>query len=338
MEPFFLGYLLIPLGYTSALAALSASAERALVRGYPERAVKLLSWARKAPFLSTYRSMCDVNLITAAYALENYELVEEVWESLEPKLEALRPYAGSALASYGATLIGRGRYREAEEVLRSPLQEPKPNQRVDSVTVLCRAFCRANLASALLNQGSLEESQVLLESVVDDCEQSPLLGSLVRFLQAYLSYLDGDVEHSRTLATQIDFAPLPLLYRTELRYHYATLLARCEDPEAADTVVAGVEWDTSSHRKLTRLRTLAKAEISSARGDIDTALSYFKDLKALQHRGGLGFLRAAALAKRVNNEALQREFLQAAVELDPESHWSGVAQKKLDSKQGSKET
>lgn len=329
MEPFFLGYLLIPLGYTSALAALSASAERALVRGHPEKAVKLLSWARKAPFLATYRSMCDVNLITAAYALENYQLVEEVWEGLEPKLESLRPYAGSALASYGATLIGRGRYVEAEEILRSPLQDPKPNQRVDSVTVLCRAFCRANLASSLLNQGRLEESQTLLESVREDGEQSPLLGSLVRFLQAYLYYLDGDLDRSRTLATQIDFSPLPLLYRTELRYHYATLLARCEDPEAADTVVAGVEWDTSSHRKLTRLRTLAKAEICLARADNETALSYFRDLKALQHRGGLGYVRASALAKRMGEETLATEFLEAAVNLDPQSHWAGVARKKL---------
>ena len=116
MEPFFLGYLLIPLGYTSALAALSASAERSLVKGDPEKAIRLLSIARKAPFLSTYRSMCDVNLITAAYAVENYNLVEEIWHDLEPKLEALRPYAGSAIASYGATLIGRGRYQEAEQL------------------------------------------------------------------------------------------------------------------------------------------------------------------------------------------------------------------------------
>jgi tetratricopeptide (TPR) repeat protein len=330
VEPFFLGYLLIPLGYTSALAALSASAERALVRGYPEKAVRLLSWARKAPFLATYRSMCDVNLITAAYALEDFELVEEVWRGLEPKLESLRPYAGSALASYGATLIGRGRYREAEELLRSPLQDPKPNQRVDSVTVLCRAFCRANLASTLLNQGRLNESRELLLTLEDEGDQSPLLGSLVTFLKAYLLYLDGELDASRTLATQIDFAHLPLLYRTELRYHYATLLARCEDPQAADTVVGGVEWDTSSHRKLTRLRTLARAEISAAKGDVKTALSYFRDLKALRYKGALAFVRASAMAKREGHEQLSVDFLQAALDLDPESHWAAVAGKKLE--------
>jgi len=329
LEPFFLGYLLIPLGYTSALAALSASAERALVRGYPERAVKLLTWARKAPFLSTYRSMCDVNLITAAYALEDYDLVEEVWADLEPKLESLRPYAGSALASYGATLIGRGRYQEAETLLRSPVQDPKPNQRVDNVTLLCRAFCRANLSSALINQGNLEEARELLFSLEDECKQSPLLSSLVTFLNAYLLYLDGQTDESRHVATRIDFAHLPLLYRTELRYHYATLLARCEDPEAADTVVAGVEWDTSSNRKLTRLRTLAKAEVAYARGDLKTALSYFRDLRALRHKGALGFLRAAAVANRVGQTELQQDFLAAACELDPESHWARVAEKKL---------
>ena len=329
MEPFFLGYLLIPLGYTSALAALAASAERALVQGYPEKAVKLLSWARKAPFLATYRSMCEVNLITAAYALEDFDLIEEVWRDLEPKLESLRPYAGSALASYGATLIGRGLYQEAEELLRSPVQDPKPNQRVDSVTVLCRAFCRANLASALINLGRFEESSELLQSVREEGDQSPLLESLVTFLQAFLHYLDSRADAARNLATQIDFSHLPLLYRTELRYHYATLLARCDDPQAADTVVSGVEWDTSSHRKLTRLRTLAKAEIASARNDTQTALSYFRDLKALRHRGALGFVRAASLAQREGQESLQREFLETAAQLDPESHWAKVANKKL---------
>ena len=329
MEPFFLGYLLIPLGYTSALAALAASAERALVQGYPEKAVKLLSWARKAPFLATYRSMCEVNLITAAYALEDFDLIEEVWRDLEPKLESLRPYAGSALASYGATLIGRGLYLEAENLLRSPVQDPKPNQRVDSVTVLCRAFCRANLASALINLGRFEESSELLQSVREEGDQSPLLESLVTFLQAFLHFLDGQTEAARKLATQIEFSHLPLLYRTELRYHYATLLARCDDPQSAETVVSGVEWDTSSHRKLTRLRTLAKAEIASARNDPQTALSYFRDLKALRHRGALGYLRAASLAQREGQDTLQREFLESAVPLDPESHWAKVATKKL---------
>jgi len=329
VEPFFLGYLLIPLGYTSFLAALSASAERALVTGYPEKAIRLLRWARKAPFLATYRSMCDVNLITAAYAVEDFELVEEVWQGLLPKLESLRPYAGSALAAYGATLIGRGRYAEAEALLRSPLQEPKPNQRVDSVTVLCRAFCKANLASTLLNLGRLQESQELLQSIGEESEQSPLLGSLVTFLKAYILYLDGEIDAARNTATRIEFSHLPLLYRTELRYHYATLLARCEDPQAADTVVGGVEWDTSSHRKLTRLRTLAKAEIASAQGDVKTALSYFRDLRALRHKGALAYLRAAALAQRDGQAALQTEFLHTAIDCDPESHWAAVAQKKL---------
>ena len=200
---------------------------------------------------------------------------------------------------------------------------------VDSVTVLCKAFCKANLASALVNLGNLEEAREHLWSIDFEDTQCPLLESLVTFLRAYLLYLNGQIEQARSLATQIDFANLPLLYRTELRYHYATLLARCEDPEAADTVVSGVEWDTSSHRKLTRLRTLAKAEIASARNDLDTSLSYFKDLKALQHRGALGYLRASRLAQRLNDESLRLEFLQAASELDPESHWAGIARKKL---------
>ena len=329
LEPFFLSYLLLPLGYTSALALLSAKAETALVNGEPEKAIKLLSMARKAPFLAMYRSMCEVNLITAAYAVENFELVEEVWACLEPKLESLRPYAGSALSSYAATLIGRGYYRKAEALLRSPLQEPNRNQRPDNITVRCRALCRANLSSCLINRGRLQEAQELLDSLDQECETSPVLKSLVIFLRAYTLYLDGALDAARHTVAQINLKGLPLLYQAELRYHYATLFARCDDPQSADRVLSEVVWDTSSHRKLTRLRLVAMAEIASARGEDRTALSYYQDLTRLGYRGALTYLRAASLASRHKQTELQRTFLEAAIYLDPESHWTTLALNKL---------
>lgn len=329
MEPFFLGYLLIPLGYTSALAALSASAERALERGYPEKAVKLLSWARRAPFLKTYRSMCEVNLITAAFALENYGLVDEVWSDLQPRLESLRPYAGSALASYGATLIGRGRYREAVEVLSNPVQSPKPNHPVDDIAILCCAFCRANLSSAYINLGSFEQAAQQLDTLVDEANVHPVLASLTTYLRAVLAYLQGRPEEGRHMVGGLDISRLPLLYQSELYYHFAITLARCGDVENAARCVSRVQWETSSHRKLTRLRTLAQAEIANAGAEEERALSYFRDLLALSHVDALSYLRASALAKKIGQETLAQSFLEGAVRLDPESHWAEVARGRL---------
>ncbi len=329
MEPFFLGYLLIPLGYTSALAALSASAERALERGYPEKAVKLLSWARRAPFLKTYRSMCEVNLITAAFALENYSLVDEVWESLRPRLESLRPYAGSALASYGATLIGRGRYREALEVLQNPVQEPKSSHQIDEIAILCCAFCRANLTSAYINLGRFEEAEQTLTSLTDEANIHPVLSSLTTYLRAVLCYLQGRLDEGQSLVSNLDITRLPLLYQTELYYHFAITLARCGDTSNAERSVSRVQWETSSHRKLTRLRSLAQAEIASASGDDAKAVSYFRDLLALGHIDALSYLRASALAKKLDQESQSREFLEGAVRLDPESHWAQIARTRL---------
>ncbi len=329
MEPLFLGYLLIPLGYTSALAALSASAERALERGYPERAVKLLSWARKAPFLKTYRAMCDVNMITAAFALEDFELVEEVWQGLKPQLEALRPYSGSALASYGATLIGRGRYHEAHSLLTDPVQKPKPNQLVDDISLLCNAFCKANLASALLNLGRFEEAEEHLTELKHSVGLHRVLGSLVSFLSANLAYLKGSPEECLGNLKQIEVQKLPLLYQSELTYHLAIMMARCEQPEAARSYLTRVEWETASHRKLTRLRTLAQAELALAEGNEDRALSYFEDLNSLGHIDALGFLRAASAARRLQRPDIERERLGDALRLDPESHWSEVARERL---------
>lgn len=329
MEPFFLGYLLIPLGYTSALAALSASAERALERGYPEKAVKLLSWARRAPFLKTYRSMCEVNLITAAFALENYELVDEVWDSLKPRLETLRPYAGSALASYGATLIGRGRYHEALEILRDPVQEPKANHQMDEIAILCSAFCRANLTSTYINLGRFEEARQTLDSLTEEAGIHPVLASLTTYLRAVLAYLQGQLEEGRSLVAGLDITRLPLLYQTELYYHFAITLARCGDIESAEKSVSRVQWETSSHRKLTRLRSLAQAEIAAARGDDARAVSYYRDLLALGHVDALSYLRASALAKKLDQESQSRLFLEGATRLDPESHWAEVARTRL---------
>lgn len=329
MEPFFLGYLLIPLGYTSALAALSASAERALERGYPERAVKLLSWARRAPFLKSYRSMCEVNLITAAFALEDFELVDEVWEGLFPRLESLRPYAGSALASYGATLIGRGRYRQATEILADPVQEPKGNQYVDDLALICRAYCRANLASAQINLGRFEEAWQSLETLEKEVQTNAMLASLVSFLRATLHYLEGRPEECRMMVGALDITQLPLLYQTELSYHFAISLARCDDLENARKAVSRVQWETSSHRKLSRLRALAQAEIARAAGEDRKALSYYRDLQALRHVDALAYVRGAALARQLGEEAQAQQFLEGAVELDPESHWAQVARNRL---------
>lgn len=329
MEPFFLGYLLIPLGYTSALAALSASAERALERGYPEKAVKLLSWARRAPFLKTYRSMCEVNLITAAFALENYGLVDEVWRDLQPRLESLRPYAGSALASYGATLIGRGRYNEAVEILTHPVQSPKPNHPVDDIAVLCCAFCRANLTSAFINLGRFEEAAQQLDTLTDEAGVHPVLASLTTYLRAVLAYLQGQPEEGRALVGGLDITRLPLLYQTELYYHFAITLARCGDVENASRSVSRVQWETSSHRKLTRLRSLAQAEIAQAMGEDERSVSYFRDLLALAHVDALAYLRASALSKKLGQDSMTRAFLEGAVRLDPESHWAEVARARL---------
>jgi tetratricopeptide (TPR) repeat protein len=330
LEPFFLGYLLIPLGYTSALAALSASAERALERGYPEKAVKLLSWARRAPFLRTYRSMCEVNLITAAFALEDYDLVDSVWRDLQPRLESLRPYAGSALASYGATLIGRGRYHEAVQILTNPLQEPRANQSVDDIAILCSAFCRANLTSAYINLGHFEDAALQLDTLQDQSSVHPVLASLTTYLLAVLAYLQGRPEEGRALVGGLDITRLPLLYQTELYYHFAITLARCGDTENAERAVSRVQWETSSHRKLTRLRTLAQAEISHAKGDDGRAVSYFRDLLALGHIDALAYLRASALSRKLGQETQTRAFLEGAIRLDPESHWAEIARGRMD--------
>lgn len=329
MEPYFLGYLLIPLGYTSALAALSASAERALERGHPEKAIKLLNWARRAPFLKSYRTMCEVNLITAAGALEDYELVDQIWSELSTRLELIRPYAASALASYGSTLIARGRYREAITILTDPVGDPKPEQRIDEIALLCCALARANLSSAYLSLGRFEEAQAELERVHDEAASHPVLKALITYLTGLSAYFHGQPEECRQRIQEIEVARLPVLYQAELHYHSAITLARCGSIEPAQRALSRVQWDTSSHPKYTRLRTLAQAEIAHGSHQDNLSLSYFKDLLALQHIDALAYLRASTLAKKLGQHELARAFLEGAVRLDPESHWSDVAQGRL---------
>lgn len=273
--------------------------------------------------------MCEVNLITAAFALENYPLVDEVWKELQPRLESLRPYAGSALASYGATLIGRGRYQEAETILTDPVGCPKANQAIDDIAILCDAFCRANLTSALINLGRLEEASLQLDDLQNEASIHPVLSSLTSYLRAVLCYLQGRPEEGQALVLSLDITRLPLLYQTELYYHFAITLARCGDPDNATLAVSRVLWETSSHRKLTRLRCLAQAEIAHAKGDDELALSYYRDLLALGHIDALSYLRASAVSKKLGRDELTRDFLEGALRLDPESHWALVCQGRL---------
>ncbi len=274
--------------------------------------------------------MCDVNLITAAFALENYALVDEVWAELEPRLESLRPYAGSALASYGATLIGRGRYQQAIEVLTHPVQHPRANQPVDDIAILCCAFCRANLASAHINLGNFEAAAEQLNGLSDSTGVHPVLATLSTYLRALLTYFQGRPDECRAMVGGLDITRLPLLYQTELYYHFAIALARCGDVENAGRAVSRVQWETSSHRKLTRLRILAQAEIAAAEQQDEKALSYYRDLLALGHIDALVFLRAANLARKTTSHSeTVRTFLEGAVRLDPESHWAEVARGRL---------
>lgn len=269
--------------------------------------------------------MCEVNLITAAYALEDYRLVDEVWARLKPRLNKLRPYAGSALASYGATLIGRGKYQEAVSVLTNPVGQAPTEGPSDDIALLCSAFCRANLTSALINLGRFEEAELNLNSIALETNIHPVLFNLTCYLRALLCYFQGHPEETLKLLSSLDINRLPLLYRYELYCYFATTFARCGNPEAALKAIAKVEIESLANRKLTRLRLLALAEIASAEGDLERATSYYKDLLALGHVDALAYLRAAALSKQLGRIEEDHLFLEGAIRLDPESHWAEVA-------------
>jgi hypothetical protein len=195
--------------------------------------------------------------------------------------------------------------------------------------VLCCAFCRANLTSAFINQGRFEEAALQLDTLTDQTGVHPVLTSLTTYLRAVLAYLHGQPDVGRSLVAELDITRLPLLYQTELYYHFAITLARCGDVENASRSVSRVQWETASHRKLTRLRTLAQAEIAHASGEDERAVSYFRDLLALSHIDALAYVRAATLTRKLGQESLTCSFLEGAVRLDPESHWAVVARGRL---------
>lgn len=340
MEPFFLGYLLLPLGYAAALGALARRAEKALETGRAEEAVRLLQLARKAPFLGSYRAMSEVNLLTAANALEDYVLVEEVWASLRGKLEILRPYGGAAVAAYSATLIGRGRYRQAVELLAEPGWEEEETAATEELVRLCWAFCRANRVSAYINLGKLEEAAAELSEIARRPWSQPVLGWLLSLLEGHLCYLRGDTARALELLENRPSRGVPPLSRTEFLLHCGVLAARCGGSGLDVTRAVYSDFEKAvpvqsplrSSPKMVRLETLLQAEFALALGRTEAALESFYRLGELEYVGGLAYLRAASAAQRSGAFQAERHYLEWAVSLDPESPWARTAQQRLETR------
>ncbi len=339
MEPFFIGYLLLPLGYAAALGALARRAEKALETGRAAEAVRLLQFARKAPFLGSYRAMSEVNLLTAANALEDYDLVEEVWSSLRGKLEILRPYGGAAVAAYSATLIGRGRYSRALDVLSESGWEEE-TEATEELARLCWAFCRANRASAFINLGRLEEADVELKEIASRPWSQPVLGWLLNLLEGHVCYLRGDSARALELLERRPRSGVPPLSRAEFLLHCGILAARCGGPGLDVTravfsdfeKAVPVETPLRSSPKMVRFEILLQAEFALALGRTEAALEAFDRLGGMEYVGGLAFLRAASAAQRLGATQAERRYLEWAVRFDPESPWARTAQQRLDTR------
>lgn len=329
MEPLFLTYVAIPLGYAGVVVGLSSWGTIMLDRGRVDAAIRLFKIGARAPLLGTQNLISKSNLMAAYHAVEDYVAVEQQWLELEPQLKKLAPYSGLPAASYCASLVCQGRYREAVAAVARPEAVLSDDQRGNRTAMICESLRQANQAACHLLLGQLEEADVLLTSAEQAPGDLPMLNFHLTMMRARWLYQSGQVEAARQRVQSTDPGALAPLYKEEMCLHRGILLARCGQIEEAEHSIR-LASECLNTRRVRMLRMSARAGLAEARGEDALALSYYCDVIASGLPVGEAALRAGNLARRVGDTEQARHFYAAAETLDPESCWATFAAGRLE--------
>jgi tetratricopeptide (TPR) repeat protein len=296
---------------------------RAESRGDFDEALRYLKKLKSLPATPLGRSLCDIMLLRAGNHLRDWEVVEETWAGIQARPKSLVRYSELAAGSYALSLAQRGRYRSAQDVIADlPLSTP-----TRGLAERCRLQALTILVSIQIKQGLFEEARHLLDSNRERLPKDPLIQTPVTLLEANIDFQQGDRTRCSELLLQLTHDRKSVQPFSDSAVIYALVrgLCRCGHRGSAEALFPRDPSPYSTPR-LREMRLLAAAALCE---QPDKALSYYSDLKALRTIDAEAYVRAANIAKRAGDPTKSVEFLQAALELDPESHWARVAHQKL---------
>ncbi len=299
---------------------------RAEARGDLREVLGYLKQLRALPSTPGGRSLCDIMLLRTGLHLREWDIVEETWENIQSRPQALVSFSELATGSYALSLAQRGRYLAARELLAElPLTTP-----ATGLEEKCRIQTLTIFISVLVRIGSFEEARDL---IVQNRERTAA-DSITRFslmlIEANIDFQQGHRERSEQILLHLveECRGVNPFKDDAVKYALVRGLCRCGQTGAAEAVFA-TDVGPNSTPRLREMRLLAASALAEANGSQEKAMSYYHDLKALQTIDGEAYVRAANLAQRIGNSESAIDFLRAAIALDPESHWARVAQQKL---------
>jgi tetratricopeptide (TPR) repeat protein len=262
----------------------------------------------------------DVAILQVATVLQDDSTADQAWERLQDNLNDISRYIGNIYAIRANSLISRGCYQAALECLDGApesIQSGRGRQE--------HSFSYATVYTRL---GEFQRALNSLNQIEPSDLTDPTNHLFNWLFLARIHFGSGQIEEARQCLNRISSG-----FQGEqtsdaaVNYGLALWFARCGLLDQAESKLD--EADRARVPRLTKLRVAAKAEIAAANGDIEEALSYFRDLRALEVRCALSYLRAARLAAGSGDPELEESFLRFAIDIDPESHWAKVAGKRL---------
>ncbi|MBI3925279.1 MAG: hypothetical protein HY319_07060 [Armatimonadetes bacterium] len=266
------------------------------------------------------RFASQVSEMALATQQEDYAAADALWLEVESHLGNPAVCATWAVANRAASLVYRGRLKEALQALDRPeAAEDSEKVRSRPLFPLAEAMRLNNRASALIAMGHFDEAESCLAAVGPGADRHPPLLALVRLNRAWLAWHRGDREGALRKMDVPEHGPAELAW--------ALLLAVCGELDRAEDLLSrkGGRVCPEGTVRARYLREMAFGWVAAGRDHRTEALRHWGAAAALPVPPGYDMLAAARLAEewgQTEAAGLCREALRTRA---PESVWAASA-------------
>ena len=315
------------LGVGFTRLSLHVKLRRAEAQGDFGEVMRLLKRLKSLPATPLGRSLCDVMLLRAGNQVRDWAIVDETWSGIQARPKAFVTYLELAAGSYALSLNQRGHYQKAREVTS---QLPRLHQVTTGVEEWCRVQTILVQMACDLKLGNFDLARETLEANRSRFRADDRLQVMSGLIEANLDFQQGFTDNSAQILLRLTTDPKTFasFQDNAVAYGLVRALCRCKLHTEARAIFPSTPSSYPTPR-MREMRLLASAELARVTGDAEKALSYYFDLKALETVDAEAYVQASNLTKKMGLAERTREFLEAALALDPESHWARIAASRL---------
>jgi tetratricopeptide (TPR) repeat protein len=296
--------------------------QKRLADGEFEQALGILLHFKSLPWPknSEMSKEVDVAILQLAAVTDDHDTADATWERLQQQLEDIG-HVGQVYAARSRSLTQRGHYEAAIDCLHGAPESVHSEG-------FCQEFCFP-YAFAFAQLGQFQKALEYLDKAEPFYLAPPGNRFLINIYAVKAHFALGEIEEARQkLNHLLEDVPEDMSGQYSINYGLALWLARCGMVDQAENILQKADRSLVT-KEQTNIRAVAKAELAAAKGDLNEALSYFRDLPALAVESPFVFIRAARFAEEGGDSDLAKSFLRTARDMKPENHWTKVATKRL---------